>query len=71
MNGYIAFYDQLRIEIFDETLYGAEQKAVQHFRPTKKKRGLLHVRIAEKDVLLDADGKYISGTPVFHSTVDF
>jgi len=57
MNGYIAYYNQRRIEVYAETSYRAQQDAVARFRAPKSKRHLVHV------VLVEQDGK-----PVTHTT---
>jgi hypothetical protein len=58
MNGYIGFYNGKRMEIYAETSYAAYQKAIDHWKVPKTKRGMVSVVIAEKD-----------GKPVVHSPV--
>lgn len=58
LNGYIAFFNDKRMEIQTYTLYDAVQKATVAFKVPKSKRGLLAVMVAECPL----------GTPVVHST---
>jgi len=55
MNGYIAMFDGKQVEIWSDTSYHAHLKAMEHFRPSKAKRHLVHVMLAEVD-----------GVPVVH-----
>jgi hypothetical protein len=48
MNGYIAFFNDRRIEIYADTSYQAQLKAVEIFKPSKSKRHLVSVHLAEK-----------------------
>jgi len=59
MNGYIAFFNDKRHELYAASLWDAKQKAIAHFKPAKSKQHLVHVVLAEKD-----------GEPVIH-TPDF
>lgn len=58
MNGYVAFYNGKRTEIKAESSYQAQCLAVEHFKPPKSKRHLVHVQLAE------TDGKPVINTPV-------
>lgn len=49
MNGYIAFYNQKRFEVYAETLFEAKDKAIAHFKPPKSKQHMVTVMLAEKD----------------------
>ena len=57
MNGYIAFYNQKRTEIYAETLYEAKQKAVAYFKVRPKQQHTVSVMLAERN-----------GEQVTHST---
>lgn len=57
MNGYIFFYNGKQVEIFADTLFQAQDKAVAHFAPPKSKRHMVHGMIAERN-----------GVQVVHST---
>lgn len=59
MNGYIAFYNQRRIEIYAASLFEAKQLAVTQFKAPKSKQHMIAVMLAE-----------IEGKPVVH-TPDF
>jgi hypothetical protein len=48
-HGYIAFYNNRRVEIQANTLWEAKQKAVEMLKVPKSKQGLLAVELAEKD----------------------
>lgn len=58
--GYIAHFEGMRIELYAPSLYSAKLAAVDHFRPSKRKAGLLSVMIAE-----DRDGNVVTHTPSF------
>lgn len=49
MNGYIAFYNGKTVEVYAETSYDAQKKAIQHFKPPKSARHRVHVHLAEKN----------------------
>lgn len=49
MNGYIAFYNGKKEEVFAETAYQAQLKAIDIFKPAKSKRHMVHVVLAEKN----------------------
>jgi hypothetical protein len=55
MNGYIAFYNGKRFEVYAESLISAKEKAVEYFKPAKSKRHMVSVMLAEKN-----------GEPVVH-----
>lgn len=61
MNGYIATFKGKQLEVYADTAYAAQQKAVIAFKikPTSKQRFLVVVHLCEKNVM---DGK---GEPVF------
>lgn len=59
MNGYIAFYDGLLIEIHAKSLYEAKVEAIKQLKVPKSKQGLLAVVLAEKD------GEQVVHTPDF------
>lgn len=59
MNGYVAFFNGKREEIYAETLYDAKQKAIAIFKPRKKQEHMVSVMLAEKD-----------GEVVIHEAVD-
>lgn len=60
MNGYICFdHRGHRWECRANTAYEAQQKAIEHFKPPKSKRHMVHVHLAEKD-----------GEQVVHKAVD-
>lgn len=47
MNGYIAFYAGKQIEVYAESSYQAQVKAVEAFKPPKSKKHMVHVHLAE------------------------
>jgi IMP cyclohydrolase len=49
MNGYVAFYNNKRIEVHAETLYAAKQKAIVELKVPKKREHMVSVVLAEKD----------------------
>ena len=57
MNGYLAFYNNKKIEIYADCLGDAAEKARTELKVPKSKRGLLSVVLCEKD-----------GEQVTHST---
>lgn len=57
MNGYIAFYNQKRIELHAADQFEAKKKAIELFKAPKSKQHTVYVMLAEKD-----------GKPVVHST---
>lgn len=59
MNGYIAFYNDKRIEIHAKSLYEAKVEAIKQLKVPKSKQGLLAVVLAEKD------GEQVVHTPDF------
>lgn len=62
MNGYIAFFNRQRLEIYADTLADAKQQAIRRLKVPKSKQGLLAVELAETNVQLDANGKPTQGT---------
>ena len=59
MNGYIFFYNDKRLEVYAETLYAAQLKAIEHFKPPKSKRHMVHGMLAEKN------GEQVTHVPTF------
>ena len=59
MNGYIAFYNSSKKEIYANSAYEAQEKAIVLFMPPKSKRHMVSVHLAELD-----------GKQVVHSTGD-
>lgn len=55
-NGYIAFYDGQQTEIYADTSYDAQQKAIDFFNPPESKKHTVTVIIAEQD------GKQVTNT---------
>lgn len=53
--GYIAGYADKKIGVYAENLYAAKQKAVAHFKPSKKNTGLLWITLAE-----DSEGNTVT-----------
>ena len=49
MNGYLAFYNDKKIEIYAESLYAAKLKAVAAFKVKPKKAHMVSVVLCEKD----------------------
>jgi uncharacterized protein YbjQ (UPF0145 family) len=62
MNGYIAFFNGRRAEIYTDTLHQAKEEAIKRLKVPKSKQGLLAVELAETNVQLDANGKPTHGT---------
>ena len=58
-NGYIAFYNRQRHELYAPSLYEAKLQAIAHFKAPKSKEHMISVMLAEKD-----------GQPVVHVAVD-
>ena len=48
MNGYKAFYNGKETDVFAETSYAAQLKAIDFFKPSKAKRHMVHVHLCEK-----------------------
>lgn len=59
MNGYIALFLGKRIEVWADTSYEAQKKAIDEFRPAKSKRHLVTVHLAQQ-----------GGQDVVHVAVD-
>lgn len=58
-NGYVAFYNGKRLELYADTLLQAKEKAVQAFKAPKSKAHMVSV------VLAEVDGKEVTHTPDF------
>ena len=62
MNGYVCFWDSQRVEVYAESSYEAQQKAIPLFQKNtrKKVKGYdVTVMLAEKD------GKQVTHIPLF------
>ena len=59
MNGYVAFYNSKRIEIYAETLFAAKKKAIAEFKVPKSKEHMVTV------VLAETNGEQVTHTPNF------
>lgn len=44
---FIAFYNDKQVEITAASSYEAQQKAIEHFKPPKSKRHMVHVHRAD------------------------
>ncbi len=49
MNGYVAFYNGRRIEIYADNLYAAKLKAIEAFKAPLRKQHMVSVVLAEKN----------------------
>lgn len=49
MNGYIAFFNGKRIEVYADNLYQAKLKAIAEFKAPKSKAHMVSVVLAEKN----------------------
>jgi len=49
MNGYKAFYNGKETEVYAETMFKAQDKAVAFFNPPKSKRHMVSVVLCEKE----------------------
>ncbi len=47
MNSYIAFFNNQRHELNAPSLYAAELKAIEHFKPKKSQQHMVHVHLTE------------------------
>lgn len=47
MNGYIAFYNGKRVELYAASIYAAKLEAIKQLKVPKPKQGLLSVELAE------------------------
>lgn len=47
MNGYKAFYNNKEIEVYAESSYQAQLKAIELFKPSKAKSHMVHVHLCE------------------------
>jgi hypothetical protein len=59
MNGYVAFFEGRRHELHADSLFKAKEAAVAFFKPSKSKRHLVTVVLAE-----------VQGRQVTHTAVD-
>lgn len=60
MFGYICLFNGKRFEVHAESQYQAQLMALDHFKPSKSKRHLVSVHLAEKP----------NGDTVVHTPVD-
>jgi len=56
--GYMAFYNSKQAEVWADSSYQAQQRAVNYFKPPKSKKHLVHVQLCEKN------GEQVVHTPV-------
>lgn len=56
--GYVALFNGRRYELRAVSSYAAQLAAVEHFKPTKSKRHLVSVHLAE-----DTNGNTVTQTP--------
>lgn len=49
MNGYVAFFNGKRIEVYADSLYQAKLKAIAEFKAPKKREHMVTVVLAEKN----------------------
>jgi len=47
MNGYVAFYNDKRLEVYADTMFEAKDKAIDIFKPSKKNAWKVSVCLAE------------------------
>lgn len=62
MNGYIAFWNGKRVEVYADTLLAAKEKAAEEFQKTTRRK----VKYADVNVALAE----IDGKPYTHVAVD-
>ena len=55
--GYIAMFNGKKANVWADSSHQAQQRAIEHFKPAKSKRHMVHVYIATNE-----------GTEVVHST---
>ena len=48
-HGYIAIYRRMKHEVYADSLWQAQVKAEEFFRPSKSQRHMISVMLAEKD----------------------
>lgn len=48
-NGYVAFFNGKRIEVYADNLYQAKLKAIDQFKAPKSKQHMVSVMLAEKN----------------------
>jgi hypothetical protein len=46
--GYVAFFERQRAEIYAPSLYAAKVRALEHFKPSKKRAHMVSVTLAER-----------------------
>jgi hypothetical protein len=63
MNGYKAFYNGKSVDVYAETSYSAQLKAVELFKPPKSKKHMVHVALCE----LNTNGPEQPGQQVIHN----
>lgn len=49
MNGYKAFYNNKTADIYANSAYEAQLKAIEFFKPSKSKQHMVHVHLCEVD----------------------
>lgn len=59
MNGYVAFYNRQRLEVYAKDLWAAKQQVIEKLKVPKSKQHLVSVLLAEKD------GQPVTHTPDF------
>ncbi|MPS58838.1 MAG: hypothetical protein E2594_16970 [Pseudomonas sp.] len=49
MNGYVAFYNDQRLEVYARDLWAAKQQVIEQLKVPKSKQHMVSVILAEKD----------------------
>ena len=49
MNGYVAFYNGQRLEVYAKDLWAAKQQVIEKLKVSKSKQHMVSVMLAEKD----------------------
>lgn len=49
MNGYVAFYNGQRLEVYAKDLWAAKQQVIEKLKAPKSKQHMVSVMLAEKD----------------------
>ena len=62
MNGYKVFYNGKSVDVYAETLLAAHQRGLEHFKPAKSKRHMVHAHLCETNTT----GPDNPGKPVIH-----
>lgn len=44
---YLAFFNGKQVELYADSSYQAQQRAIAHFKPTKSKQHMVHVQLVE------------------------